>query len=151
MDIGLSHAKVGFAKDSVPKHVVPTPFSMVKALRASISSTNSTTFAELFRDKRTLLLEVEEFLAQIFYHLLQTNPAEKAIVVVETMMGLRPLYEAIGHVCFKKFNCRDVYFVLGSATPLYVSGLDSGIIIDVGYQQAQILPIVRGRLCMEGF
>ena len=41
--------------------------------------------------------------------------------------------------------------MLGNATPLYVSGLDSGVIIDVGYQQAQILPIVRGRLCMEGF
>lgn len=23
--------------------------------------------------------------------------------------------------------------------------------IDIGYQQAQVLPIVRGRLCMEGF
>ena len=83
--------------------------------------------------------------------MLQTNPLEKAVVVVETFMGLRPLYEAIGHVCFKKFSCKDVYFVLGNATPLYVSGLDSGIMIDVGYQQAQVLPIVRGRLCMEGF
>lgn len=66
-------------------------------------------------------------------------------------MGIRALYEAIGHVCFKKFSCRDVYFVLGNAMPLYVSGLDSGVLIDVGFQSAQILPIVRGRLCMEGF
>lgn len=97
------------------------------------------------------MLEVEEFLAQIFYHLLQTNPIEAAVVVVETFMGLRPLYEAIGHCCFKKFSCKDVYFVLGNATPLYAAGLDSGLMIDIGYQQAQILPIVRGRLCMEGF
>ena len=97
------------------------------------------------------MLEIEEFLAQIFYHILQTNPSEKAVVIVETFMGLRPLYEAIGHVCFKKFNTKDLYYLLGNATPLYVTGLDSGILIDMGFQQSQILPIVRGRLCMEGF
>lgn len=73
---------------------------MVKAMRASISSTNTATFAELLSDTRSVHLEIEEFLAQIFYHLLQTNPLEKAVVIVETFMGLRPLYEAIGHVCF---------------------------------------------------
>ena len=55
------------------------------------------------------------------------------MVVVETFMGLRSLYEAIGHCCFKKFSCKDVYFVLGNATPLYASGLDSGIVIDMGF------------------
>lgn len=79
------------------------------------------------------MLEIEEFLAQIFYHLLQTSPLDKAIVVVESFMGLRPLYEAIGSVCFKKFSCRDVYFILGNVTPLYVSGLDSGILVDMGF------------------
>lgn len=106
---------------------------MVKRLRNSISGMSTASFAELFSDTRTLHLEIEELMAQIFYHLLQTNPYDKAIVVVETFMGLRPLYEAIGHICFKKFGCRDVYFVLGNATPLYVSGLDSGLIIDVGF------------------
>ena len=133
LDIGLSLTKCGFAKDSIPKHVIPTPLSVVKRMRNSISSVNTASFAELFADTRTLNLEIEELLAQIFYHLLQTNPYEKAIVVVETFMGLRPLYEAIGHICFKKFGCRDVYFVLGNSMPLYVSGLDSGIIVDIGY------------------
>jgi len=35
--------------------------------------------------------------------------------------------------------------------PLYTTGLDTGIIVDMGYQCAQILPIVRSRLCMEGY
>ena len=43
---------------------------MVKAMRASISSTNTATFAELLSDTRSVHLEIEEFLAQIFYHLL---------------------------------------------------------------------------------
>ena len=105
-------------------------------MRAAISSTNTQTFASLLNDKRLLMIEIEEFLSQIFYHLLQTDPSTKAIVIVETFMGLRPLYEAIGHMCFKKFSSRDVYFVLGNVTPLYVSGLDSGILVDMGFQSA---------------
>ena len=50
LDIGLSHTKCGFAKDAIPKHVLPTPLSMVKAMRAAISSTNTRTFATLFTD-----------------------------------------------------------------------------------------------------
>jgi len=43
---------------------------MVKAMRAAISTTNTSTFADLLSVSRALMLEVEEFLAQIFYHLL---------------------------------------------------------------------------------
>lgn len=133
MDIGLSHTKIGFAKESVPRQIIPTPLTVVKGMRAAISGVKQETFANLLSDRRQLMLELEEFLFQVFYHLLQTNPSEAAVVVVETFMGLRPLYEAIGHCCFKKFNCKSVYFVLGNATPLYTSGLDSGLIIDIGY------------------
>ena len=54
MDIGLSHTKIGFAKDPVPKHLIPTPLSMVKAMRAGISSTDTSTFAKLLSDTRQL-------------------------------------------------------------------------------------------------
>jgi len=78
--------------------------------------------------------EVEEFLFTVFYHLLQTNPKEKAIVIVESFYGLRPLTEAIGHCLFKSFNTKSAYFVLTNALPLYASGMDSGIVVDVGFQ-----------------
>ena len=82
---------------------------------------------------KLLYREVEEFLATIFYHLLQTNPKAKAIVIVESFYGLRPLTEAIGHCCFKSYGAQSLYFVLSNATPLYTSGMDSGVIVDMGY------------------
>ena len=96
---------------------------------------STSSFAELFTGsaKAKLLLEIEEFLANIFYYQLQTNPLQKAVVIIESLMGLRPLYEAIGHVLFHRFQSKDVYFVLGNATPLYVSGMDSGLVVDCGY------------------
>lgn len=94
--------------------------------------------------------EVEEFLSTVFYHLLQTNPKEKAVVVLESFMGMRALTEAITVCCFKSFGCKSVYNVLSNIAPLYSTGMDSGIVVDIGFQQAQILPIVRSRLCLEG-
>jgi hypothetical protein len=46
---------------------------------------------------------------------------------------------------------RSVYFFLGNALPLYATGVDTGLIVDCGFQQSQILPIVRSRLCTEAF
>ena len=73
------------------------------------------------------------------------------MVIIESLMSPRALIDSLGHILFKNFNVRSVYFFLANALPLYVSGLDTGIIVDCGFQQAQILPIVRSRLCAEAF
>jgi hypothetical protein len=65
-------------------------------------------------------------------------------------MGMRVLTECISEACFKGFGCKSVYSLLSNSAPLYSTGMDSGIIIDIGFQQAQILPMVRSRLCLEG-
>ena len=136
IDMGLTYTKVGFAKDALPKHIIPTPLSMVNHLRSHLKQTKANAFANLFNKPKKLENEVQEFMATIFYHLLQTDPKSKAVVVIESFMGMRILTEAIGHCCFKKFHCKSVYFVLANVLPLYSTGMDSGIIIDTGFQQA---------------
>ena len=65
-------------------------------------------------------------------------------------MGMRVLTEAITLCCLKSYGTKSIYNVLSNITPLYSTGMDSGIIVDIGFQQFQILPIVRSRLCLEG-
>jgi len=48
-------------------------------------------------------------------------------------MGLRSLYETIAHVLFRRFGVPSVYYVLGNALPLYTTGMDSAMVIDVGF------------------
>lgn len=96
----------------------------------------TSTFAEIQVNKKLIYREIEEFLSTIFYHLLQTNPKEKSIVVLESFMGLRVLTESITVACFKSFGCKSVYNVLSNIAPLYSTGMDSGIVVDVGFQQA---------------
>ena len=130
LDIGLVLTKCGLVTEPAPRHIVPTLLSPVKALRDSIVDQNASTFANLFKskpdkiyEKQTLYLEVEEFLNQIIYHLLQIqDPRQKGFVIIESIMGLRPLYEAVGHCLFRSFGVRSVYFILGNVLPIYTSG-----------------------------
>lgn len=55
-------------------------------------------------------------------------------MLIESLHGLRAITEAAAHCCFRSFGVRSLYFVLGNALPLYVTGMDSGLIIDCGYQ-----------------
>jgi actin-related protein len=48
-------------------------------------------------------------------------------------MGLRALYETLAHVLFRSFNVPSVYFVLGNALPMYTTGMESAVIVDIGF------------------
>jgi actin-related protein len=94
---------------------------------------NYKSFADVFDDETQLYLEVEEFLTHVFYNVLHANMKEKQVVVVESIFGSRTLTRTIGNVIFRSFGCKFVFFVLGNLMPLYVSGLDSGLVIDMGF------------------
>ena len=85
------------------------------------------------------------------FSLLQLNPKERSVVIIENLMSPRALIDSIAHVLLRSYQVRSVYFFLGNAMPLYASGVDTGLIVDCGFQQSQILPIVRSRLCSEAF
>jgi actin-related protein 10 len=81
----------------------------------------------------------------------QDKSVERSVVIIENLMTPRPLINALAHVLLKSYGVRSVYFFLGNSLPLYVTGMDTGLLVDCGFQQTQILPIVRSRLCVEGF
>jgi len=173
LDVGLTYTKIGFAKESMPLHIFQTPLSMVQALhnqheqyiytyqvpqhyskstRENLSKLNASTFPDLFRleDKR-LQNEVEEFMTTTFYHVLKTSPKDKCVVLVERLGGMRKLTEAIAWVLFKKLQVKAIYSLLANALPIYACGVDSGLVVDCGFQQVEILPFAMSQVCIEGF
>jgi len=77
LDIGLTYTKVGLVTEATPRHIIPTPFTAIKALRDSIVDLNKSSFANLFpqpshltMEKCPLFLECEEFLSHVFNHLM---------------------------------------------------------------------------------
>ena len=91
------------------------------------------TFATIFEDEKELYRQVEEFLTHIFYNLLHTSPKEKAVVILESFFGQRRLTEAFGNCCFKSFGTKAIYFLLSNVLPIYSTGMDTGIVVDIGF------------------
>ena len=173
LDIGLTYTKCGFAKDSMPMHIFQTPLSFVQALHSSadqsiytyqvpqhnstgirenVSKLNTTSFVDALRlEQGRLHNEIEEFLTVLFYHVLKTNPKDKAIILCEKLGGVRKLTEAIGYVLFKKFQVKSIFSLLSNALPLYTTGMETGITVDCGFQHVEILPFAMSQVCIEGF
>ena len=40
---------------------------------------------------------------------------------------------------------------MSNVLPLYVTGLETGLTIDCGFQQVEILPVAHSQVCIEGF
>lgn len=57
----------------------------------------------------------------------------------------------MGWILFKKFLVKSVYTVLSNAMPLYASGLETGLVVDCGFQQVEILPFALSQVCTEAF
>ena len=173
LDVGLTYTKCGFAKDSMPMHIFQTPLSFVQALhnsadqsvytyqvpqhnstsvRENVSKLNTTSFVDALRlEQGRLHNEIEEFLTVLFYHVLKTNPKDKAIILCEKLGGVRKLTEAIGYVLFKKFQVKSIFSLLSNALPLYTTGMETGITVDCGFQHVEILPFAMSQVCIEGF
>ena len=83
--------------------------------------------------------------------MLQLNPKDRSIVILESLNSPRALIDGLGHILFRQFNVKSVLFFLSNAVPLYATGQDTGLLVDCGFQCAQILPIVRSRLCTESY
>ncbi len=41
IDVGMTYVKCGFAKDSVPMHIVPTPLPLLQALKEDLNSVSN--------------------------------------------------------------------------------------------------------------
>ena len=122
-------------------------------MRENLSKVNRTSFADAFTqlDDERLNYEVEEMLNTIFLHVLKYSPFDRSIVICERLGGLRKLIDSMAFVLFTRFKVKSVYNLLANVLPLYATGLETGIVVDCGYQQVEILPFCMSQVCIEGF
>ena len=48
-------------------------------------------------------------------------------------MTPRPLVETLGHVLFRSFGVKSIYFMLTNMLPMYATGQDTGLLVDCGF------------------
>ena len=90
-------------------------------------------------------------MTRLFYHELKISPKDKCIIICERLGGIRKFTEVIGWILFKKFLVKSIYTVLSNAMPLYATGVETGIVVDCGFQQVEVLPFALSQVCVEAF
>ena len=65
IDFGMDYTKMGFSKDPTPRVILKTPLCISKLIREN-DEFGITTLANILKDKDILMLEIEEFLKEIF-------------------------------------------------------------------------------------
>uniref|UniRef100_A0A0G4FTT8 Actin-related protein 10 n=1 Tax=Chromera velia CCMP2878 TaxID=1169474 RepID=A0A0G4FTT8_9ALVE len=135
VDFGEGFSKLGFANESVPRHVCRTPELVQRRKGKYCESTVSE--AEWCKI-------LEEFFRKVFFFFLQANPKERRVVICDKFYQPSPMRRAIAKVLFEIFNVPSVLFIMDLTLPLYLTGLPTGIIIDVGLRETRMMAVMEG-------
>eukprot|EP00747_Dinoflagellata_sp_TGD_P166276 gnl/TRDRNA2_/TRDRNA2_188826_c0_seq1.p1 gnl/TRDRNA2_/TRDRNA2_188826_c0~~gnl/TRDRNA2_/TRDRNA2_188826_c0_seq1.p1 ORF type:complete len:478 (+),score=65.09 gnl/TRDRNA2_/TRDRNA2_188826_c0_seq1:65-1498(+) len=139
IDFGSALTKVGFATESRPRHVVATPELDQRSRKAAAMS--EVQWADI----------LDRLMTKVFFHYLSTSPKDRRVVVCDQVASTMPFRRALAYVLFKRCAVPSITFVADLVLPLYLTGLNSGIVIDIGYSSSRVLATYAGVPIMSAF
>lgn len=131
LDIGEAYTKFGFATEPSPRMIVPTTFKF--SMSQGVLPPSQKQWEEV-------LLKYFRFL---YTERIRTNPPDRKVVVLENPFWTISFKQAVATTLFA-LKVPAVRFVLGTALPIYITGSESGLIVDVGFGETRVLPVMDG-------
>jgi actin-related protein 10 len=74
---------------------------------------------------------------------IRVNPPDRKVVVIENSFWTIAFKQAVASTLFT-LKVPGVRFVLGISLPIYITGSDSGLVVDVGFNETRVLPVMDG-------
>lgn len=164
LDIGSKYSKFGFSGEPRPRAIVPsvsfsqpsTSFLRLDATSASDPYNIGDTLwdldfercphDQLRRGKRALLLaQLTQLLRNAFTQHLMVDPKQRKVLVVENPMLPTSVKEMICKVLFNNLQVPEVSFVPAPLLSLLAVGRITGLVLQVGYLEATLMPVYYGR------
>lgn len=130
IDFGHALTKVGFAVEGRPRHFLRTP-ELRQRRRVSDGFTSTPSESEWVEVLGRLLHEV-------FFHYLSVSPKDRRVIVCDAIASAAPFRRALAAVLFERFAAPSVAFMADLVMPLYLTGLSSGLVVDLGYDCARV-------------
>jgi actin-related protein 10 len=149
LDIGMDYTKMGFSKDPIPRVVLKTPLSISRTIRDK-QAFGITTLADIIQDNEKLMLDIEEFLKEVFTLHGMIDTKGHTICICEQLLFPRSFTQSLATVLFTKYQFSSVYFFLSDTLPLYTTGLNSGLIIDCGFIHTSVAAVIHTIFSIEG-
>jgi actin, other eukaryote len=88
--------------------------------------------------------EVDKIYHHIFFNQLMADSNQSKILVIEPPLNKRAYREKVTEVMFETFNCSGFYLANSSVMSLFATGRTTGIVIESGLNETNVVPIYEG-------
>ncbi|CAF0823029.1 unnamed protein product [Rotaria sordida] len=136
IDIGQAYTKCGFAGSASPHHIIPTSI-MIDGKKKSVFEYNSDVV--ILHDDRLL-----KFIRSVYYQYNIVNSRGQRIVIVESVITPTRIRHLLADILFKNFEASSIAFIPSPLAATYTLGRNTALVLDVGYKEAQIMPVAEG-------
>jgi len=136
LDIGKAYTKCGFVGETEPRVIIPSN-------TVSEDGSKETSLHEYASDQE-LHSNLVKFFHKIFFKYLLVNHRERRVVLVESLLCPTEFREILAKVLFIHFEVPSILFVPSHLVTLYTLGLNTALVIDMGYEETTLIPICEG-------
>ncbi|XP_055911230.1 actin-related protein 10 [Eupeodes corollae] len=143
LDIGTAYTKIGFAGEAHPRFIIPS--------ESYLSSTGDIEKLFNYSSKTELYDHMVDFLQTIFFKHVLVSPKDRKVVMVENIFGETIIRETIAEVLFKHFEVSSILFVPTHLIALSTLAVPSGVVVDMGYNEATVVPIFSSVQILKAF
>lgn len=133
IEVGYFHTKVGFAGESGPRHIIRTPTF------ARFFAPQSDTAEPAGSDE-----DFEKFLRRVFFNLLQVNPSDTPVFLLEGVLSTGTSRDALLRGLLTQLAVPSVTPVPHPVAAVQGAGLDCGLVLDVGHRDSCCIAVVDG-------
>ncbi|XP_046664022.1 actin-related protein 10 isoform X2 [Homalodisca vitripennis] len=136
LDLGTKYTKFGFAGEASPRCIVRSEVKCPK--------TGQVREVMNYTDKDDLYGLLVDFLHMLFFKHVQLSPKERRLVVVESLLCPTIVRDTLAKVLFQHFEVCSLLYVPSHLVCLATLAVDTGLVLDVGHQEALLVPVYEG-------
>uniref|UniRef100_A0A8R1IB61 CortBP2 domain-containing protein n=1 Tax=Caenorhabditis japonica TaxID=281687 RepID=A0A8R1IB61_CAEJA len=150
VELGAKLTKLGCAGEITPRHIIRTEFlddngRMVRAeeILALNDMKSATKTLEHYEDV------LMKFLRYLFLKVLA--PADRPIIVVESVFMSEDLRNAITKVIIEKLRCKSLIFMPSHVCCTFPFNCQNALVVDIGHSECVAMPVIEGVTLLNEF
>ncbi|KAG7207174.1 hypothetical protein KM043_008863 [Ampulex compressa] len=135
-DIGSAYTKYGYASEGAPRGII----------RTEIKCPETREIRKVFdyKDTEDLYQLLVEFLHALFFRHVVISPKDARIVLLESPLAPTQFRDTLAKVMFRHFEIGSLLLLPSHLATISTLGTDTALVLDVGYQEATLIPIFGG-------
>ncbi|KAK7002514.1 Actin-related protein 10, partial [Halocaridina rubra] len=132
-DFGTAYTKAGFAGEFGPRVI----------LKSEVICRKRGKLVPVFQyeDAEELRHHLVDFIHKLYFRHLLVNPKDRRVVVVESVLCPIKIRTALAKVLFRHYEVLSLLFVPTQVASLMTLGISTGLVLDMGYQEASLIPV----------